>query len=83
MVCVGFGSFCAGKGGLEFPTFDGKDRVLSINKRNYKKALKKHDMLCVLYHEPLSADKGLQKQLHMTEMVLEVSQRRICFLDFF
>ncbi|KAL2088049.1 hypothetical protein ACEWY4_016877 [Coilia grayii] len=73
IACVGLGSLCAGKGGLEFPSFDGKDRVLNINKRNYKKALKKHDMLCVLYHEPLSADKGLQKQFHMTEMVLELA----------
>lgn len=58
--------------GLEFPNFDGKDRVLNINERNYKKALKKYDMLCLLYHEPLSSDRELQQQFHMREMVLEV-----------
>lgn len=58
--------------GLEFPSFDGKDRVLNINERNYKKALKKYDMLCLLYHEPLPSDRELQQQFHMREMVLEV-----------
>ncbi|XP_027011880.2 calsequestrin-2-like [Tachysurus fulvidraco] len=59
--------------GLEFPSFDGKDRVLNINERNYKKALKKYDMLCLLYHEPLSSDRELQQQFHMREMVLELA----------
>lgn len=58
--------------GLEFPSFDGKDRVLDINERNYKKALKRFDMLCLLYHEPLPTNKGMQKQFQMTELVLEV-----------
>uniref|UniRef100_A0A673IK64 Calsequestrin n=1 Tax=Sinocyclocheilus rhinocerous TaxID=307959 RepID=A0A673IK64_9TELE len=57
--------------GLEFPSFDGKDRVLNVNERNYKKALKKYDMMCLLYHEPLPSDKELQQQFHMREMVLE------------
>ncbi|GAA6105175.1 calsequestrin-2-like [Tachysurus ichikawai] len=59
--------------GLEFPSFDGKDRVLNINERNYKKALKKYDMLCLLYHEPLPSDRELQQQFHMREMVLELA----------
>ncbi len=58
--------------GLEFPSFDGKDRVLNVNERNYKKALKKYDMMCLLYHEPLPSDKELQQQFHMRDMVLEV-----------
>uniref|UniRef100_A0AAX7TPG6 Calsequestrin n=1 Tax=Astatotilapia calliptera TaxID=8154 RepID=A0AAX7TPG6_ASTCA len=58
--------------GLEFPNFDGKDRVMDINERNYKKALKRYDLLCLFYHEPLPANKGLQKRFQMTELVLEV-----------
>lgn len=45
---------------------------MNINERNYKKALKKYDMLCLLYHEPLPSDRELQQQFHMREMVLEV-----------
>uniref|UniRef100_A0A8C7YCX0 Calsequestrin n=1 Tax=Oryzias sinensis TaxID=183150 RepID=A0A8C7YCX0_9TELE len=57
--------------GLEFPNFDGKDRVLDISERNYKKALKRYDLLCLFYHEPMPANKGLQKRFQMTELVLE------------
>ncbi|KAM3857145.1 calsequestrin-2-like [Diretmus argenteus] len=65
--------FSRAEEGLEFPNFDGKDRVLDINERNYKKALKRYDMLCLFYHEPLPANKGLQKQFQMTELVLELT----------
>uniref|UniRef100_A0A8C2HIA9 Calsequestrin n=1 Tax=Cyprinus carpio TaxID=7962 RepID=A0A8C2HIA9_CYPCA len=51
------------KEGLEFPSFDGRDRVLNVNERNYKKALKKYDMMCLLYHEPLPSDKELQQHI--------------------
>ncbi|CAB1327863.1 unnamed protein product [Coregonus sp. 'balchen'] len=70
--CLYLASLCSAEQGLEFPSFDGKDRVLHINERNYKKALKRFDMLCLLYHEPQPAHKGRQKQLQMTELVLEV-----------
>lgn len=58
--------------GLEFPQYDGKDRVLDINDKNYKKALKKHSMMCLFYHGPIPDGKELQKQHQMTELVLEV-----------
>lgn len=63
---------CIAEEGLEFPNFDGKDRVLDINERNYKKALKRYHLLCLFYHEPIPANKGLQKRFQMTELVLEV-----------
>lgn len=63
---------CNAEEGLEFPNFDGKDRVLDINERNYKKALKRYHLLCLFYHEPIPANKGLQKRFQMTELVLEV-----------
>lgn len=58
--------------GLEFPQYDGKDRVIDINDKNYKKALKKHSMMCLFYHGPVPDSKELQKQHQMTELVLEV-----------
>ncbi|KAI4831531.1 hypothetical protein KUCAC02_001068 [Chaenocephalus aceratus] len=75
-LCLCLFSLCCAEEGLEFPNFDGKDRVLDINERNYKKALKRYDLLCLFYHEPLPANKGLQKRFQMTELVLEVRRRR-------
>lgn len=74
-LCLCLASFCAAEEGLEFPNFDGKDRVLDVNERNYKKALRRYDLLCLFYHEPRPANKGLQKRFQMTELVLEVSKR--------
>ncbi|KAM9836011.1 calsequestrin-2-like [Aulostomus maculatus] len=72
-LCIHLVFFCAAEEGLEFPNFDGKDRVLDINERSYKKALKRFDLLCLFYHEPLPANKGLQKRFQMTELVLELT----------
>lgn len=58
--------------GLEFPQYDGKDRVLDINDKNYKKALRTNSMTCLYYHGPVPDSKELQKQHQMTELVLEV-----------
>lgn len=74
-LCLCLAFLCSAEEGLEFPNFDGKDRVLDMNERNYKKALKRYDLLCLFYHEPLPANKGLQKRFQMTELVLEVRQR--------
>uniref|UniRef100_A0A8D0AWE4 Calsequestrin n=1 Tax=Sander lucioperca TaxID=283035 RepID=A0A8D0AWE4_SANLU len=71
--CLRLVIFCRAEEGLEFPNFDGKDRVLDISERNYKKALKRYDLLCLFYHEPLPANKGLQKRFQMTELVLELT----------
>ncbi|XP_036401043.1 calsequestrin-2-like [Megalops cyprinoides] len=73
LACAYLASPVRAEEGLEFPSFDGKDRVIHINERNYKKALKRYNMLCLLYHEPLSSDAELQKQYHMTELVLELA----------
>ncbi|OXB68901.1 hypothetical protein ASZ78_005338 [Callipepla squamata] len=64
---------CKAEEGLNFPTYDGKDRVIDLNEKNYKQALKKYDMLCLLFHEPVSSDRVSQKQFQMTEMVLELA----------
>ncbi|XP_034042803.1 calsequestrin-2-like [Thalassophryne amazonica] len=57
---------------LEFPQYDGKDRVIDISEKNYRKALRKHTMFCMFYHKPLSDNKELQKQQQTTELVLEL-----------
>ncbi|XP_042369077.1 calsequestrin-2-like [Plectropomus leopardus] len=72
-LCLRLVFLCSAEEGLEFPNFDGKDRVLDINERNYKKALKRYDLLCLFYHEPMPANKGLQKRFQMTELVLELT----------
>ncbi|XP_041822194.1 calsequestrin-2-like isoform X1 [Chelmon rostratus] len=72
-LCLRLVFLCSAEEGLEFPNFDGKDRVLDISERNYKKALKRYDLLCLFYHEPLPANKGLQKRFQMTELVLELT----------
>lgn len=66
-------SCCGAEEGLEFPTYDGKDRVLDLSEKNYKQALKKYDMLGIYLHEPVASDKISQRRFQMNEMVLEVS----------
>uniref|UniRef100_A0A672SUE8 Calsequestrin n=3 Tax=Sinocyclocheilus TaxID=75365 RepID=A0A672SUE8_SINGR len=73
LVSLGVSTLAGAEKGLEFPRYDGKDRVLDINEKNYRKALKKYDMLCLFYHTPLPTAKELQKQLQMAELVLELA----------
>ncbi|KAA0715642.1 Calsequestrin-2 Laminin-binding protein [Triplophysa tibetana] len=70
---LGLATLAIAKKGLEFPRYDGKDRVLDIDEKNFRKALKKYDMLCLFYHAPAPTAKELQKQFQMTELVLELA----------
>ena len=70
--CLSLVTLAPAEKGLEFPHYDGKDRVLDISDKNYKKALKTYNMLCLYYHEPIPDNKELQKKYQMTELVLEV-----------
>uniref|UniRef100_A0A2K6S0E6 Calsequestrin n=1 Tax=Saimiri boliviensis boliviensis TaxID=39432 RepID=A0A2K6S0E6_SAIBB len=65
-------SSCRAEEGLNFPTYDGKDRVVSLSEKNFKQVLKKYDLLCLYYHEPVSSDKIAQKQFQLKEIVLEL-----------
>ncbi|XP_021121399.1 calsequestrin-2 isoform X2 [Heterocephalus glaber] len=65
-------SSCRAEEGLNFPTYDGKDRVVSLSEKNFKQILKKYDLLCLYYHEPVSSDKVAQKQFQLKEIVLEL-----------
>ncbi|XP_011856212.1 PREDICTED: calsequestrin-2 isoform X2 [Mandrillus leucophaeus] len=72
IVGVYFLSSCRAEEGLNFPTYDGKDRVVSLSEKNFKQVLKKYDLLCLYYHEPVSSDKVAQKQFQLKEIVLEL-----------
>lgn len=61
-----------GEDGLDFPEYDGEDRVIHISLKNYKAALKKFEVLALLYHEPIEDDKASQRQFEMEELILEV-----------
>ncbi|XP_006739338.1 calsequestrin-2-like [Leptonychotes weddellii] len=64
-------SSCRAEEGLNFPTYDGKDRVVSLTEKNFKQVLKKYSVLCLYYHESVSSDKVAQKQFQLKEIVLE------------
>lgn len=59
--------------GLDFPEYDGVDRVVNVNAKNYKNVFKKYEVLALLYHEPPEDDKASQRQFEMEELTLEVS----------
>ncbi|KAG8517671.1 Calsequestrin-2 [Galemys pyrenaicus] len=63
---------CRAEEGLNFPSYDGKDRVVSLAEKNFKQILKKYELLCLYYHEPVSSDRVAQKQFQMKEIVLEL-----------
>lgn len=67
--------FSGAEEGLNFPMYDGKDRVVSLSEKNFKQMLKRYELLCLYYHEPVSSDKVSQKQFQLKEIVLEVSER--------
>ncbi|CAJ0943785.1 unnamed protein product [Ranitomeya imitator] len=60
--------------GLDFPEYDGEDRVIHISLKNYKAALKKYEVLALLYHEPIEDDKASQRQFEMEELILECTE---------
>lgn len=62
-----------GEEGLDFPEYDGVDRVVNVNAKNYKNVFKKYEVLALLYHEPPEDDKASQRQFEMEELILEVS----------
>ncbi|GAB1287927.1 Calsequestrin-2 [Apodemus speciosus] len=64
--------FSGAEEGLNFPMYDGKDRVVSLSEKNFKQMLKRYDLLCLYYHEPVSSDKVSQKQFQLKEIVLEL-----------
>uniref|UniRef100_A0ABI7WVT5 Calsequestrin n=1 Tax=Felis catus TaxID=9685 RepID=A0ABI7WVT5_FELCA len=62
-----------GEDGLDFPEYDGVDRVVNVNAKNYKNIFKKYEVLALLYHEPPEDDKASQRQFEMEELILELA----------
>nr|XP_002130664.1 calsequestrin-2 [Ciona intestinalis] len=63
-----------GEKGLEFPSHDGKDRLINLSKKNFNRFLKKFDILVVYFTVPHDAnDKYLAKQWQLTEEMLELA----------
>ncbi|XP_068778207.1 calsequestrin-1 [Struthio camelus] len=58
--------------GLDFPTYDGVDRVLAVTSKNYKAMLKRFPVLALLYHEPVGSDRAAQRHFEMEELILEL-----------
>ncbi|XP_008567758.1 PREDICTED: calsequestrin-1, partial [Galeopterus variegatus] len=62
-----------GEEGLDFPQYDGVDRVINVNAKNYKNVFKKYEVLALLYHDPPEDDKASQRQFEMEELILELA----------
>ncbi|XP_058016836.1 calsequestrin-1 [Ahaetulla prasina] len=67
------GPMARGEEGLDFPEYDGIDRVVDVNLKNYKSVLKKYEVLALLYHEPVGDDKASQRQFELEELILELA----------
>uniref|UniRef100_A0A670YNA1 Calsequestrin n=3 Tax=Pseudonaja textilis TaxID=8673 RepID=A0A670YNA1_PSETE len=67
------GPMARGEEGLDFPEYDGIDRVIDVNMKNYKAVLKKYEVLALLYHEPVGEDKASQRQFELEELILELA----------
>ncbi|KAG7218976.1 hypothetical protein CRUP_006373, partial [Coryphaenoides rupestris] len=57
--------------GLDFPEYDGKDRVHDLNAKNYKSVMKKYDVMVIYYHEHPGTSRVAQKQFQIEELALE------------
>ncbi|KAJ8272563.1 hypothetical protein GJAV_G00090670 [Gymnothorax javanicus] len=73
-VLLSFGGLARGEMGLDFPEYDGKDRVHDLNIKNFKSVMKKYDVMVVYYHEHVGDSKAAQKQFEMEELALEVGR---------
>ncbi|NWS65062.1 CASQ1 protein, partial [Chunga burmeisteri] len=58
---------------LDFPTYDGLDRVLPVTLKNYRAMLKWFPVLALLHHRPGQGDWAAQHHHEMEELVLELA----------
>lgn len=72
VVLLSFGSISLGKESLDFPEYDGKDRVHDLNAKNYKSVMKKYDIMVVYYHDHPGSSRAAQRQFDIEELALEV-----------
>lgn len=71
-VLLSFAYLCWSEKGLEFPEYDGKDRVHQLTSKNYKSVMKKYDVMVIYLHKPAGEDRMSRKQFEVEELALEV-----------
>ncbi|XP_077058173.1 calsequestrin-1b isoform X1 [Siphateles boraxobius] len=71
-VLLSFAYLCWSKKGLEFPEYDGKDRVHQLTSKNYRSVMKKYDVMVIYYHKPVGDDRMSRKQFEVEELALEL-----------
>ncbi|KAJ8268567.1 hypothetical protein COCON_G00137390 [Conger conger] len=70
-VLLSCGGLGWGEKGLDFPEYDGKDRVHDLHAKNFKSVMRQYDVMVIYYHEHVGASKAAQKQFEMEELALE------------
>lgn len=75
-VLLTFAYLCWSEKGLEFPEYDGKDRVHQLTIKNYKSVMKKYDVMVIYYHKAVGEDRMSRKQFEVEELALEVCGKR-------
>ncbi|XP_048041300.1 calsequestrin-1b isoform X2 [Megalobrama amblycephala] len=73
VVLLSFAYLCWSEKGLEFPEYDGKDRVHQLTSKNYKSVMKKYDVMVIYYHKPVGEDRMSRKQFEVEELALELA----------
>uniref|UniRef100_A0A8C1JQN4 Calsequestrin n=1 Tax=Cyprinus carpio TaxID=7962 RepID=A0A8C1JQN4_CYPCA len=71
-VLLTFGYLCWSEKGLEFPEYDGKDRVHQLTIKNYKSVMKRYDVMVIYYHKSVGEDRMSRKQFEVEELALEL-----------
>uniref|UniRef100_A0A673BKT8 Calsequestrin n=1 Tax=Sphaeramia orbicularis TaxID=375764 RepID=A0A673BKT8_9TELE len=71
-VLVSFGGLSLAKDSLDFPEYDGKDRVHDLNAKNYKSVMRKYDVMVVYYHDHPASNRVAQRQFEIEELALEL-----------
>uniref|UniRef100_A0A8C2PQW7 Calsequestrin n=1 Tax=Cyprinus carpio TaxID=7962 RepID=A0A8C2PQW7_CYPCA len=72
-VLLTFGYLCWSEKGLEFPEYDGKDRVHQLTIKNYKSVMKRYDAMVIYYHKPVGENGMSRKQFEVEELALELA----------
>uniref|UniRef100_A0A8C4ZJF1 Calsequestrin n=1 Tax=Gadus morhua TaxID=8049 RepID=A0A8C4ZJF1_GADMO len=73
VVLLSVGAPSWAKDGLDFPEYDGKDRVHDLNAKNFKSVMKKYDVMVVYYHEHPGTNRAAQRQFQIEELALELA----------
>ncbi|NP_001070192.1 calsequestrin-1b precursor [Danio rerio] len=80
-VLLSLGYQCWSETGLDFPEYDGKDRVHQLTAKNYKSVMKKYDVMVIYLHKPVGEDRMARKQFEVEELALELAAQVLDGLD--